>query len=241
MTAITLAFDVYGTLVDTHGVTVSLEKHVGDSALAFSRLWREKQLEYTSRRALMQRYRPFPVCVADALDFTCASFGRRLAPEEKQALLAGYETLPAFSDSEQGLRRVAKAGHRSFAFSNGAADAVDRVLRHAGIREYFADIVSVDDIASFKPDPVVYGHFLKETGATAASTWLVSANPFDVMGAVSFGMRAVWVRRSPETVFDPWGIEPDRVVGNLAELGDAIATTVSGETGCAAHANFLRL
>lgn len=27
--AITIAFDVYGTLIDTHGVIVALEKHVG--------------------------------------------------------------------------------------------------------------------------------------------------------------------------------------------------------------------
>ena len=34
--AITLAFDVYGTLIDTHGVMVALEKHVGSKASEFS-------------------------------------------------------------------------------------------------------------------------------------------------------------------------------------------------------------
>ena len=52
---ITLAFDVYGTLIDTHGVTVELEKHVGSSADGFSRMWREKQLEYSFRRGLMRQ------------------------------------------------------------------------------------------------------------------------------------------------------------------------------------------
>ncbi|MHB1621242.1 MAG: hypothetical protein ACYCTY_14915 [Sulfuricella sp.] len=48
--AIALAFDVYGTLIDTHGVIVALEKHVGNKASEFSRTWREKQLEYSFLR-----------------------------------------------------------------------------------------------------------------------------------------------------------------------------------------------
>ena len=51
----TLAFDVYGTLIDTQGVTVILEQFLGDRAFEFSRTWREKQLEYSFRRGLMQQ------------------------------------------------------------------------------------------------------------------------------------------------------------------------------------------
>jgi 2-haloacid dehalogenase len=38
-----------------------------------------------------------------------------------------------------------------------------------------------------------------------------------VIGAKSAGLRAVWVRRNPDEVFDPWGIEPDAVVTDLTE------------------------
>lgn len=40
--ATTLAFDVYGTLIDTHGIINALEEHVGDKASEFSRTWRDK-------------------------------------------------------------------------------------------------------------------------------------------------------------------------------------------------------
>ena len=66
--ALTLAFDVYATLIDTHGVIVALEKHVGAKAHDFSRTWREKQLEYSFRRGLMQNYENFAVCTSNALD-----------------------------------------------------------------------------------------------------------------------------------------------------------------------------
>ena len=55
-----------------------------------------------------------------------------------------------------------------------------------------------------------------------ASAWLVSSNPFDVIGAMSAGMRAAWVRRSPQAVFDPWGIAPSVTVAELTTLAAAI-------------------
>ena len=57
--ATTLAFDVYGTLIDTQGVTKTLTKWIGDRAEMFSETWRNKQLEYSFRRGLMQSYQPF--------------------------------------------------------------------------------------------------------------------------------------------------------------------------------------
>jgi len=57
-----LAFDIYGTLIDPHGVVDELRQLLGDKAPEFSRVWREKQLEYTWRRGLMRRYEDFGVC-----------------------------------------------------------------------------------------------------------------------------------------------------------------------------------
>jgi 2-haloacid dehalogenase len=52
---------------------------------------------------------------------------------------------------------------------------------------------------------------------------MISGNPFDVIGAVSAGMRAAWVRRSPATVFDPWEIEPTITVSGIAGLHEALS------------------
>lgn len=219
---ITLAFDVYGTLIDTHGVTVALERHVGARAAEFSRTWRDKQLEYLFRRGLMQKYENFDVCTRHALDYTDALFQASLSRAAKDRLLSAYRTLPVFDDVHVGLSKAKDAGARLFAFSNGVAEAVENLLAAAGIDDYFAGVVSVDEIQSFKPNPAVYDHFLQKSGTTAAEAWLVSSNPFDVIGAVSAGMRAAWVRRSPAAVFDPWGIEPTISVDGLVELTDRI-------------------
>ena len=60
----TLGFDVYGTLIDTQGALSSLENMIPDKAKNFSQTWREKQLEYSFRRGLMQNYANFGVCTS---------------------------------------------------------------------------------------------------------------------------------------------------------------------------------
>jgi 2-haloacid dehalogenase len=220
--AVTLAFDVYGTLIDTHSVVQALRQLVGERAAEFSQAWRDKQLEYSFRRGLMQNYQSFALCTSQALDYTCTALNLPLSREHKQQLLETYRVLPAFPDAQQGLTQLQAAGVRLFAFSNGTAEAVETLLAKAGIREFFQGVVSVDDLKSFKPNPAVYAHFLRQAQANVGEAWMISGNPFDVLGALSAGMRAAWVKRSPTAVFDPWGIEPTVTVASLTELAGAI-------------------
>jgi 2-haloacid dehalogenase len=216
----TLAFDVYGTLVDTAGVTTQLTRWLGDRAPEFAGLWREKQLEYAFRRGLMRNYRTFAVCTRQALDYCCQALEATLDEGGKQALMAAYARLPAFPEAPESLERFTRAGHRVFAFSNGAEVDVREVLNNAGIAGSFEGVVSVDTIRSFKPDPAVYAHFLRIAAAPASETWLISGNPFDVIGARSAGLRAAWIKRRPEMVSDPWELTPTVEVPDLAALAD---------------------
>ena len=216
--ATTLAFDVYGTLIDTHGVVTALREIVGERADDFSRAWRDKQLEYAFRRGLMQKYVDFSACTRQALDFTNASLQAELSDVQRDELLGLYRRLPAFADVEAGLTQLRDDGFRLYAFSNGTQAAVEALLETAGIRSFFIDIVSVDDLSTFKPDPAVYAYFLQRSGAAGGDAWLISSNPFDVIGAISSGMRAAWVQRSPDAVFDPWDVPPTLTVNSLPDL-----------------------
>lgn len=220
-----LAFDIYGTLVDTSGITAELSRHIGDRALDFAQLWREKQLEYTFRRALMKRYEAFPECVRHALDFCCTALDEPLDKSVREQLLLNYRALPAFDDALPALKTLHDLEYRMFAFSNGIREDVESLLEHAGIAEYFADIVSADEIGTFKPDPAIYQHFLARASARGKNAWLISGNSFDVIGAVAAGMRAAWVRRTAGNVLDPWEFEPDAIVTSLDELESHLAVT----------------
>ena len=92
------------------------------------------------------------------------------------------------------------------------------LLDNAGVLARFSKIVSVDSIRTFKPDPAVYEYLVAELRRTKRMVWLISSNPFDVIGAKACGLRTAWVQRDPKRVFDPWEFEPDLVVHGLAEL-----------------------
>ena len=219
----TLAFDVYGTLIDTNGVIITLQNMVGDQAAVFSRIWRDKQLEYSFRRGLMRQYRDFAVCTREALDYTCSLMQLDLSAADRQMLINAYRVLPVYGDVPDALEGLSKGDHRLVAFSNGKADAVRSLLEHAGILSWFDDIVSVDEVQSFKPDPAVYRHLLQRCGSEPRQTWLVSSNPFDILGASSVGLRTAWLQRSPSVVFDPWEASPpDTTISLLTGLDAAI-------------------
>jgi 2-haloacid dehalogenase len=216
--SVTIGYDVYGTLIDTRRIVDTLETRLGDKSEAFARVWRQKQLEYSFRRGLMQNYERFFVCATDALEYACTYTGVYLSDEEKLELMNMYRILPAFADADGGLQRAREAGFRLFAFSNGSLEVLEELLTNAGLRDYFIDLVSAEEIKTFKPNPGVYSHFLRRAGAPGSEAWLVSSNPFDVIGGVSAGMNAAWVRRSSDTIFDPWGIEPTITVNDLYDL-----------------------
>lgn len=218
---ITLGFDIYGTLIDPYGVTTKLAEYTDQSA-EFARIWRDKQLEYTFKRGLMRRYQNFAVCTRNALDYTDSLLDTALDDDAKQVLMETYRVLPAFDDVVGSLKVSKDAGFRLFGFSNGLQSAVEGLLEHAGISQYFEGVVSVDDVQTFKPNPDVYHYFIEATGAEAENAWLVSSNPFDVQGAVNIGMKAAWLQRSHIAVFDPWGIEPTIRIKSLMELPEMI-------------------
>ncbi len=218
----TLAFDVYGTLFDTTGVASALRAHVGDAAEHVAARWRSKQLEYAFRRALMGRYADFGVCTRQALISVMRESGVGPTDDDIEALMAVYHELPLYPDVVEALSGLRAEGLDMYAFSNGPASSVHGLLERAAVLDMFEDVISVETVESFKPDPAVYRHFLSCTGSRAEEAWLISGNPFDVIGALAARWRAVWVRRQPQQVFDPWEYRPTVVVTGLRELRDVL-------------------
>ena len=217
-----LAFDVFGTLIDTSGVLGTLTGLLDDKARPFMDLWRSKQLEYTFRRGLMNRYVDFSICTSQALDYCCLYFQQPLTAIQKDDLMKAYATLPAFPEVREALRELRQDKHRLYAFSNGSAAMVSALLRNAHLVELFDGVVSVEDVSMFKPSPLVYQNFNHKTQSDKSDTWMISGNAFDVIGAMHYGMRAIWVQRTPQMVFDPWGLEPTATVKDIAALKSAI-------------------
>ena len=76
-----LVFDAYGTLFDVHSISLDCESLFPGKGADLSRLWRNKQLEYSWLRSLMGRYVEFEVVTKDAL----VAFTRTVADEVRES------------------------------------------------------------------------------------------------------------------------------------------------------------
>ncbi len=217
-----LAFDMYGTLVDPIRIWQRVEEYVPDeNARSIAETWRQKQLEYTFRLTAMGEYEDFQQVTRKALDYALMTVGRDLDGEQKDALIEQYNDLERFPDVHPGLERLKNAGHQLVIFSNGSPSMLEPLMEAAGLRTYFDEYVSVDEVRAFKPSPKAYRRVAERLGRPINEIRLVSSNPFDDIGAEAAGMRAAWVDRSAG-LFDTLRPVPDLVVGTLTELADAL-------------------
>lgn len=115
-----------------------------------------------------------------------------------------FDALDVFPEVPAGLQRlavVAESGVMPVVFSNGTHSMIESSI--AGSQQLalhktiFKKLVVVDDVKRFKPAPEVYRHLAKTTGKENdfESIWLVSGNPFDIVGAKAVGMQTAWVDR----------------------------------------------
>ena len=218
----TLAFDMYGTLVDPTRVWKQLERYVPEEqALRVSEVMRQKQLEYTFRLTAMERYEDFEQVTRKALDYALATEEQELDSEQKDTLMAQYNDLEHFEDVEPGLRQLKEAGHEMVVFSNGPPHMLRALIDSKGFNSYFPEFVSIDEVKVYKPSPKVYRHVADRVGRPIEEVRLISSNPFDIVGAKAAGMQATWVDRSGG-LFDTLGAPPEMVVEALTELADAL-------------------
>lgn len=219
-----IGIDVYGTLVDSHAMSAHLRPLVGDMANHLSQRWRAKQLEYTFRLVAMRQYVTFDVCTERALKFVLEEARITLEASDQYWLIEQHKKLPAFADAARGLKQLRGEGCTVYAFSNGVETTLRDLLQNAGLLDALDGTISVDPLRTFKPDPRVYEHLASSLKRSKSETWLVSSNPFDIIGAKLAGLHAAWIRRTDNSVFDPWDVEPDVVVHDLVDLAQQLPT-----------------
>jgi 2-haloacid dehalogenase len=210
-----LVFDAYGTLYDVHSVVATAETLWPGRGTQLSTLWRTKQLEYTWQRSLMGRYEDFGRVTRDSLAYACAALALPCADAQRERLLAAYLALAPFPEVPAALREL--RGLRLAILSNGSPAMLDPLVANSPLRDSITDVLSVDAVKVFKPDPRVYRLAVDRLGVSADAIGFVSSNCWDAIGARSFGFRTFWINRAGAPV-DEMGFPPDAQVKSLAEL-----------------------
>lgn len=213
-------FDAYGTLFDFASAAARCCDVLGDRADALTRLWRDKQLQYTWLRAAQNRHADFWQVTGDALDFALETLGIA-DPALRQRLMQLYRSLDVFAEVPAVLRRLKAAGFATAILSNGTPEMLAEAVRHGGIGAAIDQLLSVEAVGIFKPAPAVYRLAVERLAVPAAAIAFQSSNAWDIHAASAFGLRTVWCNRGGQRRERLPGA-PDREIATLAELPDLL-------------------
>ena len=187
-------FDAYGTLFDVTAAAARLRSKLGDKAGQLADLWRRKQLEYTWLRSLMGRYEDFWQVTSDSLGYAMEAVGIS-DPSIRAQLMQLYLTLDAYPETKATLERLKAAKMQTAILSNGTQTMLVSAAKHAQIYPLLDQILTVEPLATYKPNPAVYQLACDKLGVPAARICYLSSNAWDVAGASAFGFRVVWINR----------------------------------------------
>jgi 2-haloacid dehalogenase len=147
-------FDAYGTLFDVHSVVQREQANIPGDLQALSQLWRRKQLEYTWLRALMERYEDFWQVTEAALCFAVRMLSIDATDSQLERLMEAYLNPTAFDEARSALEAL--KGSPVAILSNGSPRMLASAVRNNGLESYFAEIISVDRVKTYKPSPRIY-------------------------------------------------------------------------------------
>jgi 2-haloacid dehalogenase len=219
-----LCFDMYGTLCDTSSVTRRLGEVLDCSGAltdAIDETWRRKQLQYSYQAAQMDAYEPFWEITGRALDYALAEYGLDPSSDDRDRIREAYDHLSPFPEAKATLERLGDLGYTVTVLSNGNPEMLRRLADNAGLTPHLDDVISADEVGTFKPDPAVYENAADRLGIPIDACRLVSGNAWDVAGAGNAGMAVAWVnrRRDPPEAIGP---EPTTAIDSLAGLPDVL-------------------
>ncbi len=207
-------FDAYGTLFDVHSVITACQE-VAPDAPALSETWRAKQLEYTWLRALMGKYEDFWSITDAALRFALRRHRIALDEAQHRRLLEAYYRLATYPEVPDALQALGQ--YPLAILSNGAPHMLEAVIQHNNLQNVFTQVLSVDPLQTFKPNPVVYELAPQSLGVSKQELVFVSSNAFDVIGAKAFGFQVAWINRA-DAPLDELGWQPDVMIQGLDHL-----------------------
>lgn len=178
------------------------------------------------------RFEPFSDITRNSLLHALADVGVTLDEKHISSVMKAYDSLSTFPDVRPTLERLSTAADLTpVVFSNGTqsmvTNSVHRSQDLAPHSAVFQDIVTVDSVRQYKPAPAVYVHLAERMGKAPSEmgeAWLVSGNPFDVVGARACGMNAIWIDRGDTGWHDAVlpGLRPTAVVRSLEQVVEKI-------------------
>ncbi|MDB6062670.1 MAG: haloacid dehalogenase, type [Verrucomicrobiaceae bacterium] len=211
-----IAFDAFAVF-DPRPVFALAEQLFPGRGAELSNAWRTRQFEYQWLRALSGHYVDFWQATEDALVFSVQMLKLDLTADKRSQLMAVYLELKAWPDAVPVLRSLKEDGFRLAFLSNATAKILNAGIDNSGLEDVFEQVLSTDNIKSYKPDPRAYQMAVDAFNLKREEILFVPFAGWDAAGAKAFGYTTFWVNRLNFPV-EKLGVVPDAIGQNLTDL-----------------------
>lgn len=179
------------------------------------------------------KYEPFSSLTRKALHHALNEDGLKMSDQETENMMHAYDSLSTFPDVKPALEQLAKEKDiESVYFTQGTKAMVSAsVTGSPDLAPYTASmfkhtVCCSESTKKFKPAPETYEYLIAQLGRKDfEGVWLVSGNPFDIVGARTMGMNAAWVDRAGNGWVDCLGepdLKPSFIVQNIGEVAQKV-------------------
>jgi 2-haloacid dehalogenase len=218
-------FDVNETLLDLGALDPHFEQAFGDAGVR--RAWFLQLLQSALVATVTGTYSDFGEVGGAALEMVAEREGVDLSDGDKQKFLGDMRELPPHPEVAESLDRLRDAGLRLATLTNSTRQVAEAQMENSGLRDYFEQILSADDVKRLKPAPEPYRMAAESLAVEVEGLRLVAAHAWDVAGALRAGCAAAFVAR-PGMVLDPLVERPDVVGADLRQVADRILQIEQG-------------
>jgi 2-haloacid dehalogenase len=211
-----LAFDAF-PVFDPRPVLLACEEAFPGHGTELGNLWRTRQFEYQWLRALGGRYQDFWQVTRSALEFAARSLKLELPAGKGDALMEGYLALKTWPEVPDALSELKRSGRKLVFLSNATIAIPDAGIRHSGLDGVFDQVISTDQIKTFKPDPRAYQLGVDALGLRKEEILFVASAGWDAAGAKWFGYPTFWNNRQKASA-EELDAQPDGTGESLNDL-----------------------
>mgnify|MGYP000023505373 CR=1 FL=1 len=219
MTQKTILFDINETVLNLETLKPKFQAAFGDDSVMS--LWFASLLHSSTVCVATEVKTDFAALAGVVLDAIAVRKGVSLSAQQRDDILTGFASLPAHGDIQPALQALKTAGFRTVAFSNSSLNLIATQIKNAGLSEVFDDILSVESTGTFKPDLKTYQFAAEKLGLPLAQLRLVATHDWDTHGALSAGMKAAYIARTP-ALYHPLYQSPDIHGDNMGDIVEKI-------------------
>lgn len=217
-----IAFDAF-PIFDPRPIFKKVNQLFPEKGEQLTTIWRIKQFDYQWLRVMGNKYRNFWDVTLNALDYAATACGIELAENDKNIIMSEFKMITTWPDVTHSLRLLKNGNLKLCFISNMTKEMLNWGLQNSGAQEFFDDVISTDEIKTYKPSPAAYKLGTDVLRLKKEEILFVAFAGWDVAGAKWFGYPTYWVNRF-NLPMERLDAEPGGVGNDLTDLVEFIAS-----------------